>query len=98
MTIIIRNCVILEFILGRSETSNLCRGQVIKNLNSYLQEATAISRREVTRSFVGYVCMFVYIYVVISSSFIEDKWALEALVRMKLSFVEKCFDNKRKRH
>lgn len=42
--------------------------------------------------------MFVCMYVVISSSFIEDEWALEALVRMELSFVEKCFDNKSKRY
>lgn len=102
--------MILEFIFGRGKTRNLGRGWVIKNLNHcnekfefYPRYALAISSRKVIQSFLGGLCVCLgwvvlcLFFKVISSSFIENRLELEALARMEMGFVEKCFNNRSKR-
>ena len=63
--------MILETILGKGKTSDLYKGQAIKNLKSSIPEATAMSSREVHDLFLNmYVCTCVCI--VISSSCVRS--------------------------
>lgn len=92
--------MILEFILGSRKTRNLDRGWVIKKQNHcnekfgfYPQEALAILSREVIWSFLGGFIVLVCFLRVISSIFVENRLELEALKRIKIGLVDKCFNN-----